>query len=106
MLFTHTARSYGSETDVIPTDDRLTAASETPWYVLLRDGRFKYVRTLVAGEVEELYDLDADPEELVNLALKGEHRARLESLRGKAIAELRRTNAKFVESMPRARGME
>jgi arylsulfatase A-like enzyme len=106
MLFTHTARSYGSETDVIPTDERLTATSETPWYVLLRDGRFKYVRTLVADEVEELYDLEADPEELVNLAGKRESLRWLESLRGKAVAELRRTGAKFVDRMPRTRGMK
>ncbi len=104
MLFTHTARSYGSETDEIPTDERLTAASDTPWYALLRDDRYKYVRTLVAGEVEELYDLAADPEELVNLAVKPEHRERLEALRAKTITELRRTDAKFVDRLPPTRG--
>ena len=105
MLFTHTARSYGSETDVIPTDERLTAASETPWYVLLRDGQFKYIRHLVAGEVEELYDLDADPEELVNLAVKPEHREQSKRLRDRTLAELRRTGAKFVDAMPPTRAM-
>jgi arylsulfatase A-like enzyme len=103
MLFTHTARSYGSETDAIPTDERLTATSETPWYVLLRDGQFKYIRHLVAGEIEELYDLDADPEELVNLAVKPEHRDRLQRLRDKTLAELRRTGAKFCDAMPPTR---
>jgi arylsulfatase A-like enzyme len=105
LLMTHTARSYGSETDVIPTDpDRLTPASGVPWYALLRDGKYKYVRNLVAGEMEEIYDLEADPEELTNLALRPEHAARLHELRAKAIQELRRTDAKFVDRMPRTRG--
>ena len=99
-LMTHTARNYGAETDVIPTDDRLTAAGNVPWYALLRDGHYKYVRNLVAGETEELYDLNADPDELKNLAALPAHAARLRDLRAKTIAELRRTDAKFVDRMP------
>ncbi|NLX94732.1 MAG: sulfatase-like hydrolase/transferase [Rhodopirellula sp.] len=105
MLLTHTGRSYGAETDAIPTGGRLTDTSNTPWYAMLRDGRYKYVRMLVENETEELYDLAADPEELVNLAAKPEHRARLESLRAKTIDELRRTEAGFVDSMPPTKAM-
>lgn len=103
ILLTHTARSYGAETDVIPTDGRLTASSDVPWYALLRDGKFKYIRNLVAGETEELYDLDADPEELTNLAVRSEHRAALTALRAKTIAELRRTDARFVDALPKTK---
>jgi len=100
-MLTHTARSYGSETDLIPTTgEKLTATSNTPWYAMLRDGKYKYIRTLVEGEMEELYDLDADPEELANLALRPDHRELVEKLREKAIAELRRTDAKFVDGLP------
>jgi arylsulfatase A-like enzyme len=106
MLLTHTAQSYGAETDVIPTDKRLTAGSNVPWYALLRDGRYKYVRTLLEGEVEELYDLDADPEELRNLAVKSEHLSLVENLRAKTIAELRRTDAGFANAMPPTRLMQ
>jgi len=104
MLLTHTARCYGAETDVIPTDERLTAASDVPWYALLRDGKFKYIRYLVAGETEELYDLDADPEELTNLAARAEHRDRLAALRARTIAELRHTDARFVDALPMTKG--
>lgn len=103
MLLTHTSRSYGAETDVIPTDERLTAASNVPWYALLRDGKYKYVRNLVPGEVEELYDLEADRDELTNLAVRPEHRERLIALRTKTIAELRRTDARFVDALPATR---
>ena len=100
MLMTHTARNYGAETNQIPTDEALTAAGAVPWYALLRDGKYKYIRNLVAGETEELYDLETDPEELINLAGKREHAARLRQLREKAISELRRTEAGFVDRMP------
>ena len=100
LLMTHTSRNYGAETNEIPTGDALVASSGVPWYALLRDGKYKYIRTLVAGETEELYDLERDPEELTNLAARPDQRKRLEELRGKAIAELRRTDAKFVDRMP------
>ena len=39
---------------------------------------------LIEGELEELYDLNKDPEELNNLALKPRHSKRLAGLRAKA----------------------
>ena len=99
-LMTHTARNYGAETATISTDERLTNTSGVPWYALLRDGKYKYVRNFVAGETEELYDLAADPEELTNLAARPAEAVRLRELRAKTIAELRRTEAPFVDRMP------
>lgn len=101
MLITHTARSYGSDTDVIPTDERLTIVGNVPWYAMLRDGKYKYIRTLLEGETEELYDLEQDPEELTNLAHQSEHRDRMEVLRAKTIAELKATDAKFADNLPK-----
>ena len=95
MIMTHTGRSYGSDTDQIPTDDRLTVVGNVPWYVLLRSGRYKYIMNLTAGEMEELYDLEKDPEELHNLVADREQAARLRQLRQQAIGELRRTDAKY-----------
>jgi len=59
------------------------------------------VRNLIEGELEELYDMQHDPEELDNLALEPRHARRLATYREKAIAELRRTDAPFVGNMPR-----
>jgi hypothetical protein len=103
VLMTHTSRNYGAETDVIPTDASLTSSSGVPWYALLRDGKYKYIRNLVEGETEELYDLEADPEELTNLAARPEHGELLKKLRAKAVAELRRTDARFVDQMPKTK---
>ncbi len=100
MLLTHTSRIYGDETAAIPTGDELLITAGVPWYVLLRDGQYKYIRYLLEGETEELYDLQADPEELRNLAHAPQHQSRMDELRKKAIAELRRTDAFFVDKMP------
>jgi arylsulfatase A-like enzyme len=103
MLMEHTGKLFGADTRAIPTDERLTDPAGVPWWVMLRDGKYKYIRTLVAGEPEEIYDLDRDPEELKNLAALAENRALLESLRAKTIAELKRTEAGFADALPGTR---
>ena len=100
MLMTHTGHHYGSDTRVLPTGKEMTDPGGVPWWVLLRDGGYKYVRTLVAGETEELYNLEDDPEELRNLAGQPKYRPLLESLRDKTLAELRRSEAQFIDAMP------
>jgi len=102
LLYTFTGRQYGSDTNQIPTDPAvLKRVSGVPWWVSLHDGRYKYIRTLVAGEIEELYDLENDPEELHNLALSQEHATRLQRMRADTIAELKRTKAGFVNELPK-----
>lgn len=100
MLLTNTARRFGSDTAILPIGDAMLEQAGVPWWVMLRDGRYKYIRTLVAGEVEEVYDLSADPDELDNLALEAGHHPLLTRLRATAIAELNRTNAPFVSALP------
>lgn len=97
-LMTHTGYRYGSD-----TNDLSHAPNEhqgVPWWAMLRDGRFKYVRYLIPGEVEELYDLQADPEELKNLAVDPAHAERLDRLRARTVEELRRTEAGFAGALP------
>lgn len=99
VLMCLTGESYGSNTDIIPLPEEQELAG-VPWWISLTQGHFKYIRTLSPGEVEELYDLKADPEELDNLAVKKEHHAKLLELRAAMIAELKRTNAGFVNQLP------
>ena len=101
VLTVFTGRKYGSDTDAIPTDlKELRKVAEVPWYASLHDGRYKYVRTFEKDEIEEMYDLREDPEELTNLALLKKHGARLAKMRGQTIAELKRTKAGFVDNLP------
>ncbi len=71
-----------------------------PWWVFLRQGKYKYIRTLVENEIEELYDLEADPDELHNLAASAGSGKLLREFRGRLVAELRRTGAPFANRLP------
>ena len=101
-LLVHTAKQYGSDTNRIPDidDPKLYHGPGIPWYVLLSQGRYKYVRTLIEGETEELYDLVSDPQELINLVQNPNYRDLLQSYRTTAISELKRTGAGFVDNLP------
>ena len=100
-LITLTGASYGSETNEVPKDGpKLYRSGGIPWWVFLRQGRYKYIRTLVEGDIEELYDLKNDPEELTNLALKPKFASTLTKFRKATIAELRRTGAGMADKLP------
>ncbi|MCA9142037.1 MAG: sulfatase-like hydrolase/transferase [Planctomycetaceae bacterium] len=100
VLTTLTGRSYGSDTDTVPTDPEVLELNGVPWWVSLVSGRLKYIRALKEGQIEELYDLANDPEELTNLALDRDYVDKLAELRAATIAELRRTDAIMVDSLP------
>lgn len=100
VLTALTSRLYGSDTKEIPTDPKVRDLGGVPWWVSLRQDRYKYIRTLVANEPEELYDLESDPEELDNLALKPKHKDTLKKFRSATIAELKRTGAPFADKLP------
>jgi arylsulfatase A-like enzyme len=104
LLFEHMGHYYGSDTHPIPTDEHLYH-NNVPRWVAIRYGQYKYIRYLLAGEMEEIYDLESDPWELTNLALKPEHQTLLADLRAKTVAELRRTEAPFADSLPPTRQM-
>ena len=100
-FLSHTGKFYGSATDTIPPKgDPALYHGGSIWYVMLFEERYKYIRNLIKGETEELYDVVSDPDELNNLAWDGNYRSVLRSYRRAAIDELKRTGAGFVANLP------
>ena len=100
MFCFFTADKFGADCDVVPEPPKNRHKSGIPWYVMLAEGRHKYIRTFDPGEYEELYDLIDDPEELTNLATEPTQAETVKKLRAAAVAELKRTDAKMVDSLP------
>ena len=105
VLMAYTGQMYGSDADVVPTDPEVLAPTGVPWWISLVEGRYKYIRTLIDGEVEELHDLEADPGELTNLAVASENRETVQALRDKLIEELRARGAGIAENLPPVAGL-
>jgi arylsulfatase A-like enzyme len=104
LLLEHFTKSFGPQTDKGVTGK--DAFAGIPWWIFLRQGKYKYVRTLVEDEIEELYDLEADPGEYKNLALDPKFRTALAEHRDRFVTELKRTRAGLVDHLPRPRTAE
>ena len=74
--------------------------TNTKAWMMLRVGKYKYIRYIYKDYIEELYDLDKDPEELVNLAVRQENRVLLHKLRAQLIEEFDKKGAIFLELLP------
>ena len=92
------SKKFGPETDGGVTGP--TPNQGVDWWISMRQGRYKYVRTLVADEIEELYDIEADPRELRNLAVEPAYAKIVSSHRDALVAELERTGAGLAHRMP------
>ncbi len=95
LLIENTQQLYGEDTK----REEYPIWGEIPCWIFLREGKYKYIRYLVENEIEELYDLDADPKELNNLALSDDHKEILEDFRERLINELKRTDAPFINNL-------
>ena len=97
------SRSFGSQTDgglTIVDPQKGLPNQNVDWWIFLRYGDFKYIRTLVEDEIEELYNIEQDPRELANLALDPAYREVLATMRSSMVRELRRRKAGLVDNMP------
>ncbi len=94
----HTGVRFGDETKRGLTGK--DALGQVPWWIFLRQGKYKYIRTLVENEIEELYDLEADPREQKNLALDPARQELLQDYRNRLLAEMRRTQAGWTPNLP------
>ena len=97
------SRSFGSQTDVgvtIVDRERGVPNQNVDWWLFLRYGKYKYIRTLVEDEIEELYDIEEDPRELNNLVLDPAYSRIVVSMRESMVEELEKKNAGLVRNMP------
>ena len=74
-------------------------------WMMMRDGRYKYIRHFKDNVIEELYDLKKDPDELNNLAVSPEYHTKLIPLRRKAVEEFRKKDGDFVDHLPEPKGL-
>ena len=94
--------AFGDRTDVGVTQPNPNQGVD--WWIFLRSGKYKYIATLVPDEIEELYDIEADPRELNNLALDPSYRSLLKEMRDRMEVELKDKGAqRLVENMPKPR---
>ncbi len=100
-LYLHTGQIYGSDVaEALRKKSGSTTHAGVPLYAALRDGAWKYVRYFRRPDLEELYDLAADPDELANLATDPDKRPTLERLRGLWIEEMEKAGADFLDHLP------
>ena len=93
-LYEHTGDHFGDDVaKVLVGNPKNAIYQKVPWYTAVVHERWKYIRYLQPGVPEELYDLDADPEELKNVLDEPRHVERLGRLRESLVGELKRTAA-------------
>ncbi len=94
VLYEHTGHDFGDDVGkILKTNAKQAIYQKVPWYTAVVQDGWKYIRYLQPGVPEELYHLNADPEELKNLAGEQRHAEKLADLRRLLIAELKRTGA-------------
>jgi len=68
--------------------------------LMIRKGKYKYVRYIYKDYLEELYDLEADPEELHNLAVRPEYHETKLDMRALLTNELKQNGVQFLHLLP------
>ena len=67
---------------------------------MVRQGKYKYIRYMYQDHLDELYDSEAEPEELYNPAVRHEYHNTKPGMRALLTKELKKGGAKFVSLLP------
>ncbi len=73
---------------------------QTPTIHALREDRYKFIRYYGLWDIDELYDLQADPAEMNNLIFSPEHQAVAERMRTQLFALLEQTGGMQIPLFP------
>jgi arylsulfatase A-like enzyme len=108
MLLVNTTMIYGQDfTQALQRRDWSKLAwlndESLKGWVMMRRGRYKYIRYMAPDCIEELYDLKQDPAELNNLAVDANNKQLLLKLRDEAEEELLQCDGQFVAHLPKPR---
>jgi arylsulfatase A-like enzyme len=69
-------------------------------WLMVRQGKYKYIRYIYKDYLDELYDLEADPEELHNLAVRSEYNETKLEMRALLSKELKQNGVQFLPLLP------
>ncbi len=69
-------------------------------WMMMRKGQYKYIRYIYHDYIEELYDMQNDPEELTNLAVDNNYHDILNKYRNETIELFKKRGATFTHLLP------
>ena len=69
---------------------------QTPTMHAIRTEQYKYIRPYGVWDVEELYDLQSDPQEIVNLIRDPQHQQIVKELKGQMFQVLKETGGMSI----------
>ena len=102
MLMMQSKYTFGPALNKVLKDKKYNKMKYHGSYAWLMriDGHMKYIRYMKDDCIEELYDLDKDPDELHNLAVSIEYQKTLKQFRERAVEEFKQNDGEFVDLLP------
>jgi len=103
MLMINTIYVYGGDEllTVLKQDDAVKLVRNDVWaWIMMREGKYKYIRYMRKECIEELYDMEKDPDELTNLAVDPAYSELLLRMRKQTASEFRKRDGEFINYLP------